>query len=208
MKSSTAHALLLTLFLLIGTSASATTLSLTDCDSQGCAGSDVSLTVESAGSGNWNITLSLDSTGYYGQEDGVVQAGFKAISGISSNDVTLVSFSDGSWSDPKVAGINGGGGTLCDGANEPDFVCTSGYANIETNKTYTWTFFVEGGTLLDTSSWAIKFQYCDQTDTDCKGHLLSAHSEGTPGTPVPEPSAALVFGGALLVVAPKLRRRR
>jgi hypothetical protein len=207
MKSSAARALLLTFFLLIGASASATTLSLTDCDSQGCAGSDVFLNVESAGGGDWNITLSLDSTGYFGSEDGVVQAGFKAISGIDDSDVTLVSFSDGSWSDAKVAGINGGGGALCDGSNEPDFVCTSGYANIETNKTYTWTFFVEGGTLLDTSSWAIKFQYCNEGDTDCNGKVLSAHSND-PGTPVPEPSAALVFAGALLIVAPTIRRLR
>ena len=201
MKSSGARALLLTFFLLIGASASATTLSLTDCDSQGCAGSDVFLNVESAGGGDWNITLSLDSTGYFGSEDGVVQAGFKAIGGITDADVSLVSFSDGSWSTAKVAGINGGGGALCDGSNEPDFVCTSGYANIETNKTYTWTFFVEGGTLLD--EWTIKFQYCDAGDANCKGHLISA-----PGVPVPEPSAALVFAAGLLAAAPKLRRRR
>jgi hypothetical protein len=205
MKSFSRQALLLTLFLLlIGASASATSLSLTDCDSQGCAGSDVFLNVEANGTG-WDITLSLDSTGYFGAEDGVVQAGFKAISGIGDADVSLVSFSDGSWSAAKVAGINGGGGALCDGSSEPDFVCTSGYANIETNKVYTWTYFVEGGTLLDVSSWAIKFQYCDQNDTNCKGKVLSAHSTGTP---VPEPSAALVFAAGLLVAAPQLRRRR
>jgi hypothetical protein len=208
MKSLVRFASLLSLLLLIGASASATTLTLTDCDSQGCAGSDVSLTVDSAGGGNWNITLTLDSTGYFGSEDGVVQAGFKAIGGIDDSDVTLVSFSDGSWSAAKVAGINGGGGALCDGANEPDFVCTSGYANIETDKVYTWNFYVTGGTLLDVDSWAIKFQYCDQGDTDCKGHVLSAHSTGEPGNPVPEPSAALVFSGGLLAAATKLRRRR
>jgi hypothetical protein len=211
MKSSAAHALLLTLFLLIGASANATTLALTDCDIYGCAGSDVFLTVEGDGSGNWNITLQLDSTGYTGAEDGVVQAGFKAIGGISDDDVTLLSFSDGSWSDAKVAGINGGGGALCDGSDDADFVCTSGYANIETDKLYTWTFFVEGGTLLD--EWSIKFQYCDAGDTNCKGKVLSApgtpgDKPGDPGTPVPEPSAALVFAGALLVVAPTMRRLR
>jgi hypothetical protein len=203
MKSIAPHAVLLALFLLlIGTSASATSLSLTDCDSQGCEGSDVFLNVESAGGGNYNITLSLDSTGYYGNNDGVVQAGFKAIQGASS--VSLVSFSDGSWSTAKFAGINSNG--LCSGGSEPGFVCTSGYANIETNKTYTWTFFVEGGTQLDVDSWAIKFQYCDSSDEVCRGHLLSAHSTG--GAPVPEPSAALVFAVGLLAASSKLRRRR
>ncbi len=207
MKSFVRHALLLAAAVLAGTSARATTLSLTDCDAYGCAGSDVFLTVNSAGSGNWNITLGIDSTGHTGSEDGVVQAGFKAIGGITDADVTLVSFSDGSWSDATVAGINGGGGALCDGASDPDFVCTSGYANVETNKVYTWNFFVEGGTLLDT--WTIKFQYCAADDTNCTGHLISAPgTPGEPGNPVPEPSAALVFAAGLLVAAPKLRRRR
>jgi len=204
MKSLIRHGLLLSLLLLGAASASATTLSLTDCDAYGCAGSDVFLTVDSDGSGNWNITLGLDSTGYTGTLDGVVQAGFKAIGGITDADVTLVSFSDGSWPTTNVAGINGNGGALCDGPSDPDFVCSSGYANIETNKVYTWDYFVKGGTLLDT--WSIKFQYCDQGDTNCKGHLISA--PGTPGTPVPEPSAALVFAGGLLAAAARLRRRR
>ena len=204
MKSLIRHGLLLSLLLLGAASASATTLSLTDCDAYGCAGSDVFLTVDSDGSGNWNITLGLDSTGYTGTLDGVVQAGFKAIGGISDGDVTLVSFSDGSWPTTNVAGINGNGGALCDGPSDPDFVCSSGYANIETNKVYTWDYFVKGGTLLDT--WSIKFQYCDQGDTNCKGHLISA--PGTPGAPVPEPSAALVFAGGLLAAATRLRRRR
>jgi len=207
MKSLVRHLALLSVLLLAG-SAGATTLTLDNCDAYGCAGSDVFLTVDSDGSGNWNITLGLDSTGYYGTQNGVVQAGFKAIGGISDADVTLVSFSDGSWSAAKVAGINGNGGALCDGPSDPDFVCTSGYANIETNKVYTWNFYVTGGTLLDVDSWAIKFQYCDQGDTDCKGHVLSAHSTGEPGNPVPEPSAALVFGGGLLAAATRLRRRR
>ena len=207
MKSPAAPALLLTLFLLMGASANATSLSLTDCDSQGCAGSDVFLNVVVNGSG-WDITLTLDSTGYYGAEDGVVQAGFKAINGISNNDITSFTASDGSWSNPKVAGINGGGGALCDGSDDAAFVCTSGYANIETDGTYTWEFFIEGGTLLDVSSWAIKFQYCDEADENCKGKVLSAHSTGTLGTPVPEPSAALVFAAGLLAAASKLRRRR
>ena len=207
MKSLIRHGLVLSLLLLLGAaSASATTLSLTDCDAFGCEGSDVFLTVNGDGSGNWNIQLGLDSTGYTGTLDGVVQAGFKAVTGINNSDVQLLSTSDGSWSNAKVAGINGGGGALCDGPGEPDFVCSSGYANIETNKVYTWNFFVEGGTVLGVSDWTIKFQYCDQGDTDCKGHLISA--PGTPGAPVPEPSAALVFAGGLLVAATRLRRRR
>jgi len=203
MKSVALPALLLPLFLSMGTAARATSLYLTDCDSQGCQGSDVFLNVESAGGGNWNVRLTLDSTGYNGPQDGVVQAGFKAISG--ATQVQLTNSSDGTWSNAKFAGISSNG--LCDGPGEPGFGCTSGYANIETKKTYTWDFVVEGGTLLDVSSWSIKFQYCNQSDDTCKGPLLSAHSE-SPGNPAPEPSAALVFAAGLLIASPVLRRRR
>jgi hypothetical protein len=204
MRSLARQTALVALLLLTGAAASASTLTLDDCDSQGCEGSSVFLTVESAGSGNWNVTLGLDSTGYFGPKDGVVQAGFKAVEGAS--DITLVSFSDGSWSTAKFAGINSNG--LCAGPGEPDFGCTSGYANVQSDDVYTWNFFVEGGTVLDVSSWAIKYQYCDQSETTCKGHILSAHSPGEPGNPVPEPSAALVFAAGLLVAAPLLRRPR
>jgi hypothetical protein len=191
------------LFLLMGSAAPATTLNLDNCDADGCEGSSVFLTVEDAGGGNWNVTLGLDSTGYTGDLDGVVQAGFKAIDGAS--DITLVSFSDGSWDAAEFAGISSNG--LCAGPGEPDFGCTSGYANIETNKEYTWNFFVEGGTLL--SEWTIKFQYCDQGDESCRGHLISAPGRpGEPGNPIPEPSAALVFAAGLVVAGPYLRRRR
>jgi hypothetical protein len=187
--------------LLLASSASAATLDLDDCDSFGCEGSSIFLDVESDGSGNWNVILGIDTTNYTGNQDGIVQAGFKAIEG--SSDITLVSFTDGTWSDAKFAGINSSG--LCSGPGEPDFGCTSGYVNIvDSPGEYTWTFFVEGGTLID--EWSIKFQYCDEGDEACKGKIISA--PGTPGTPVPEPSAALVFAGGMLIAATRLRRRR
>ena len=210
MKTLIRHGLVLSLLLLGAASASALTLSLNDCDLQGCAGSDVKLDVNQVNANTWNITLTLDSTGYTrgDQEDGVVQAGFKAIGGVSAVSFDSSNpFSDGAWADPKLAGINGNGGPLCDGPGEADFICSSGYANIETNKVYTWNFIVQGSTQLDINDWAIKFQYCDSTDSDCKGQLLSAHLESE-SPAVPEPSAALVFAGGLLAAATQLRRRR
>ena len=190
--------------MLLATSASAATLTLDDCDSFGCQGSSVFLDVEDAGGGNFNVILGIDTTNYTGTLDGVVQAGFKAIEGATK--VTLVSFDSGSWSAAKFAGINSNG--LCVGPGEPDFVCTSGYTNIlDTKGEYTWTFLVEGGTVID--EWSIKFQYCDEDADRCNGKIISAPgTPGDPGTPVPEPSAALVFAGGMLIAATKLRRRR
>ena len=194
--------------LLLASSASALQLAINaaacDAANMGCSGSDVSLDVVDNNNGTFNVTLSLDSTGYTkgADQDGVVQAGFKAIQNSTSATVTP---SDGTWSLPSLAGISSSG--LCAGGASSDFICTSGYANIETNKTYTWDFVVTGGTMLDISSWAIKFQYCDSTTAagECRGKILSAHSTDSP--PVPEPSAALVFAGGMLIAATKLRRR-
>jgi hypothetical protein len=141
------------------------------------------------------VVLGLDSTGYTGTKTGVIQAGFKAIEG--ADDITLVSFSDGSWSSATFSAISSNG--LCSSPGSPDFGCTSGYADIQTNDVYTWNFFVEGGTLL--STWSIKFQYGNATGIN-NGQLIS-----TSGQPIPEPSAALVFVVGLLVAAPVLRRR-
>jgi hypothetical protein len=191
--------LLMLPLLLIGGAAPAATLNLDNCDAFGCQGSSVFLTVEDAGGGNWDVTLGLDSTGYTGTKTGVVQAGFKAISGF--DDVTLDSFSDGAWAPAKGAGINSSG--LCAGGSSSQFVCTSGYANILTDDVYTWNFTVEGGSVLD--EWTIKFQYGNATGVN-NGQLISA--PGRPGPPIPEPTAALVFAAGLLVARPYLRRRR
>ncbi len=183
-------------FALAGSSASAESFSLEDCDAFGCEGSSIFLNVESDGSGNWNVLLGIDTTNYTGNADGIVQAGFKAIN--DADDVTLVSFTDGTWADPIFGSVSSSG--LCAGPSSSDFVCTSGYVNIVDDPGIdTWAFFVEGGTLIE--QWTIKFQYCDEGNTRCRGHLISA-----PSVPVPEPSAALVFAAGLLIAASQRRR--
>ncbi len=187
---------LLLALLSIGASASAATITLENCAS--CQGSTVSLSVDPAGGGNWDVTLTLDTTNYDGSPDGVVQAGFKAISGITNSDISLTASPDASWSDPKLAGISANG--LCTGAGEADFVCTAGYTDVTANPAiYTWGFTVEGGALL--TEWSIKFQYCDSGDESCRGNIISE-----PGILVPEPSAALVFAVGLLIAASHRRR--
>ena len=195
----------LLLSLLIGGAAHATTLQLSDCDSFGCQGSSISLDVVSDGSGNWDVTLGIDSTNYDGSKSGVVQAGFKAIEGFSS--VTLVSFTDGSWSPAVEGGVSSS--SLCAPNSSSDFACTSGYADVVNDTSSTWVFKVAGGTVLP--EWTIKFQYGDEQapKNGYSGNIISAPgTPGDPGNPVPEPSAALVFGVALLVASRGARRAR
>ena len=184
---------------LLGGAAHATTLQLSDCDAFGCQGSSISLDVVSAGGGDWDVTLAIDSTNYNGSKSGVVQAGFKAIEGFS--DVTLVSYTDGSWSAAVEGGVSSN--ALCAPNDNSDFACTSGYADVASDTSSTWVFKVAGGTVLP--EWTIKFQYGDEQPptNGYRGNLISA-----PGTPVPEPSAALVFAAGLLVASRGARRTR
>ena len=213
MKSFTLHALLLTLFLLlIGASSQATTLDLDNCAS--CEGSDVSLDITTSdGGATYDVILTLDSTNYTGAGDSIVQAGFKAFDGLTADDITLVSVTSGSWSDPVLSGISSSG--FCDGSGEPGFVCTTGESNIVSDPgEYVFTFKVDGTNVTLLEEWSIKFQYCNSTayaggEGDCNGAIISEPGiPGGPGNPVPEPSAALVFAAGLLAAAPKLRRRR
>jgi hypothetical protein len=216
MKSFQRHTLLLAAFLLlgIGTAARATTLSLPDCAS--CEGSDVSLDITTSdGGATYDVVLTLDSTNYTGPGDSIVQAGFKAFDGLTADDILSMSVSSGTWTDPELAGINSSG--YCDGSGDAGFVCTTGEANIvDSPGEYVFTFKIDGTNLTLLEEWSIKFQYCDSATYDggegnCNGHVIS--EPGTPGgdkpgDPVPEPSAALVFAGGLLIASTSLRRRR
>jgi hypothetical protein len=203
MKTFAVKAVLLSAVLLLGAvSANASKIELNDCSS--CLGSDVYLEITPDGvTGNWNVTLGLDSTGYdqTGNPTGIVQAGFKAFNGIDSTAIQLTSDPGGTWANPKLAGLNSNG-TLCGGSANSGFACSSGYVDILTDDAYEWEFYVTGGTLL--SEWSIKFQYGNATGIN-RGKLIS--ESGEPGNPIPEPSAALVFMAGLLVASPVLRRR-
>jgi hypothetical protein len=212
MKPLVHFAALLTMFLLLtgSTSAQATTFSLDDCAS--CAGSDVSLAITTSdGGATYDVVLTLDSTDYTGSQDSIVQAGFKAFDGLTADDILAFSFSDGTWSDPELAGISADG--FCSGGGDPGFVCSTGEANIVNDPgVYTFTYKIDGSNVTLLSNWSIKFQYCDSADYDggsgdCNGHIISEDGSAG-GPPVPEPSAALVFAVGLLVARRKLRARR
>jgi len=186
-------------------------LDLDDCDADGCQGSDLFLGIDDLGGGSFSITLQVDSTGYTGatggnSRTGIGQIGFKAFSDVDASNVTLTSAPGGlgAWDDPAESSINANGGG-CGSGDTSDHICVDGFVNITTDAIYTWTFSVTNATLLAVSDWHIGGQYCngDPDGTDCQGKIIS-----TSTTPVPEPSAALVFGAALLAAAPHLRRRR
>jgi hypothetical protein len=180
-----------------------TSLFLDDCDAMGCEGSTLLLTVEDQPGDNWLVTYTIDTTNYTGSLSSFNQIGFKAISDWSS--VTLVSAPNGTgnWSSIFESPI--ASNSLCSNVNGmSSMVCTfsqNSALDITGGGTYTWVFQVTGGSLLPTEDWHLGAQYADGLGP-ARGHIISATSP-----PIPEPSAALLFGVGAMVVTRRVRTR-
>jgi len=178
------------------TVATADSITLNNCDSQGCKGSKLFLEAIDNG-GSFSITLKLDADSYYGSRSGLNQVGFLAV-----KDWTLVSLdyaSAGTWGTP-VEG-NTSANNLCQNGSTTDKVCLPGYVDITGGGKFTWKFTLTGGTLLPTEDWHIGGQYANGPGAT-SGQIISATS------PIPEPTAALVFGVGMLVCSQAARRKR
>jgi len=172
----------------------------------GCDGSTITLSVDDdGGSGNWLVTYTINTDNYTGNDAGLNQVGFSAIDGWTSGTVLtspVGSLTD--WNPVIESPISAN--SLCDHTNgNTDKVCVSGFVNIEAGGDYTWTFLIEGGTLIeDTSQWHLGGQYANGWFRS-PGDVISTDGGGTP--PVPEPTGAVLFGLGALLVTRSVRRR-
>jgi len=180
-------------------------LTLDNCDSMGCAGSTLYLSVQEEAGGSWLVTYTINTDGYTGDKLGFNQIGFKAISGWTSG--TVLSSPIGSvtdwnpiYDDPIASN------SLCDtSSGDTDKVCVHGFVDITAGGDYTWTFRIDDGTLItDTSQWHLGAQYANG-HYRARGNIISA--EGGGGPSVPEPAAAMLFGLGALLVTRSARRR-
>jgi hypothetical protein len=179
-------------------------LTLDDCDSMGCEGSTLYLSVQEEAGGSFFVTYTINTDGYTGSKAGFNQIGFKAIDGWTSGSVLsspVGSVTD--WNPVFESPI--ASNSLCDKTNgNTDKVCVAGFVNIQGGGDNTWTFRIDDGTLItDTSEWHLGAQYADGRFRSA-GSIISAEG-GTP--PVPEPTAALLFGLGALLVTRSVRRR-
>ena len=185
--------------------ANATLLTLDDCDG-GCNGADVTLNVMNNGDGTFTVLYSFDTTDYNGPGDNLIQVGFKAIQGYT--DADLVSVSHGSvsdWSLAVTAPINSNGSPCSAGGNGTDKVCIYALDNLlsaNADQTYVFEFLITGGSEMDDDDWHFGGQWGD-TSPD-RGQILSDEKDAPP---IPEPSAALLFGIGVVTVGRSLRRR-
>jgi hypothetical protein len=180
-----------------------TSLTLDNC--AGCKGSDLTLSVDDNGDGTFTVKYTFDTTGYNDQFIGLSQVGFKVITGWTDADLISAPGGLGNWSDVFEAPVTSSGSPCSVGGDSTDKICIyakNSIFDVRPNGTYTWEFTITGGTLLPTSDWHFGGQWCDTT-TDCNGQIIST---GASSTPVPEPTAALLFGAGTLVVGHSLRR--
>jgi len=196
-------AFLILLLVSLGFSAQAapiTSVTLDDCDADGCEGSSLFLSVEDEGNGKWLATYTIDTDGYTGSRDGINQVGFKAVNGWTSAVLLDADPTQASWSDPAESPI--ASNSLCGKTNgNTSKVCSFGFVDITGGGEVTWTFRLEGGTLLDSGEWHLGAQYAD-APVKTRGKIVSATAAGA----VPEPNAAILFGVGMLVLR-RARRR-
>ena len=167
-----------------------------------CQGLTGSLEIVDGG-GSFSVKLTLNSDDYTGTRLGFNQVGFGGLKGWSS--VSLVSSPTAGWADPVASPTSSNGPCANVGAGGGK-ICTSGFVNITGGGDFVWEFNVVGGTLKETP-WHIGAQFANKAGR-AQGQILS--EDGSPSTstpPIPEPTAALIFGACVLAVSRSGRRR-
>jgi hypothetical protein len=198
---------------ILGFASSAQSLEMTfaDCDDpdSNCQGATLFLSVEEEVGGSFFVTYTIDTTNYTGDRLGFNQVGFKAITGWTSG--TVLSSPVGSltnWNPVYDDPINAGppDSEVCQtSSGDTDKVCIQGFVDATTVKgEYTWTFRIDDGTLIEnTDEWHLGAQFANGGGRT-PGKIISAEGGGAP---VPEPTAALLFGLGAVLVTRRARHR-
>lgn len=195
---------------LAASSAQALSLTVGGASCVSCDGAEITLEIVETAVG-WDVSFILDSTGYDESRDGIAQVGFGAIKGWTSVSLVSAPTSSVAWSSPIQGNVDSS--SLCEATRgNSGKICTSGFTDIRADAQYIWRFEVTGGRLNpDPDAWHIGGQYANASD-------LGAASAGAPNgrviseeggeNPVPEPTAAVVFGVGAVVFGRRLRRAR
>ena len=179
-------------------------LTLDDCDAMGCEGSTLYLSAQEEAGGSWLVTYTINTDNYTGDRLGFNQIGFKVINDWTSG--TVLSSPVGSLTDwNPVFDDPIASNSLCDTSNgDTNKVCIHGFVNITGGGDYTWTFRIDDGTLItEPSEWHLGAQY-SYGGGRSRGKIISAEGGARP---VPEPTAAVLFGLGAILVTRRAQRR-
>lgn len=174
-----------------------TTLTLDNCDLEGCRGADLTLSVDAQDDGSYLVTYTINTDALNTANDkftGLTQLGFLAIKDWKTVELLTAPNGIENWSAAVEAVVNSNG-SLCAPGDTTDKVCIyaqNEFLDMSGGGNYTWTFKLTGSTVLSTSEWHFSGQWSNDVGL-ANGNIISAGAAA-----VPEPSAALLFAvGAL-----------
>ena len=183
--------------LVLGSGTMAHALSITYNDANGCGGStcfgsSYQLEVVSGGGNLWNVTYTVDTSGYSGQGTGLDAIAFKITDNTSNVLSTSITSQPLTFSDPLLVGGLSANGCASGSAG---FICSQssnlGGIGVPNGSTYTFQYGVTlaSNTLFgDPNQWSLKALYVDATGK--QAGITSA----TGGASVPEPGTVLSLG--------------
>lgn len=162
-----------------------------DCATAGCIGGVYTLDVQETAPNLFIATYTIDTTTSFNvPATSLVDINFKVANAYT--DVTLLS-------GPNA--VLGGGplnGSGCSGTND-SFICGDLTTSLARGQVYTWRIQFGATSLID--EWHVGARYTSPNHR--RGWVIS---ESGPSNPIPEPSAALIFGMGMLVASSLVKR--
>lgn len=162
-----------------------------DCATADCIGGVYTLDVVETAPNLYTATFTVDTTGVY-------DVGATLLNDVEfkvANDYINPVITSGPTGAVVAGPLNGRG---CSGNND-SFICVNLTPDLALGQVYTWQITFGATALVD--EWHIGARYTAPNHRT--GWVISES-----GTPIPEPSAALVFGAGLLVASQVVRQRR
>jgi len=166
-----------------------------DCSSAGCLGGVYTLDVAETASNQYIATYTIDTTGAF-------SVGATSLVDINirvANDFSHVTLLSGPGASVSTGPLAGNG---CNSrGTSAGFFCGDLSSDLAVGGVYTWRIQFRADRLLD--EWHVGARYASPTHR--RGWVIS---ESGRSNPIPEPSAALVFGMGLLVAGSTVKRTR